>query len=345
MLIKRKKGWELPDSAATPEQVALNRRRFMTIGAVGAVAAAGAGAALWGFGSDPGGRPNGLLASDAAAQPATAEADPSAKLYPATRNQRYRLDRELTDEGVSTVYNNFYEFGSSKNIWKAAQRLPIRPWEIRIDGLVENPRTVGIDDLLAAMKLEERLYRHRCVEAWAMAVPWTGFPMKDFVAFAKPLSGAKYVRMETFQNAEVAPGQRAVWYPWPYVEGLTIEEATNDLTLLATGVYGKPMPRQMGAPIRLVTPWKYGFKSIKSVVRFTFAAERPKSFWEAIQAQEYGFWANVNPKVSHPRWSQASDLRGRPRGRLFLLKGPQPMTQSIRIVVALLIVHSARRVV
>jgi sulfoxide reductase catalytic subunit YedY len=220
---------------------------------------------------------------------------------------RYRIDRDLTDEKISTTYNNFYEFGSSKNIWQAAEKLNIRPWEIKIDGMVEKPRTVGIDDLLKVMKLEERLYRHRCVEAWAMAVPWTGFPMKDFVAFAAPLSSAKYVRMETFMDPSVAPGQKAGWYPWPYVEGLTIDEATNELTLLATGIYGKPMPRQMGAPLRLVTPWKYGFKSVKSIVRFNFTDQRPKSFWEAIQASEYGFWANVNPKVPHPRWSQASE--------------------------------------
>lgn len=140
-----------------------------------------------------------------------------------------------------------------------------------------------------------------------MAVPWTGFPMRDLVAWAKPLSSAKYVRMETFMNPGIASGQKAAWYPWPYVEGLTIEEASNELTLLATGIYGKPLPKQMGAPIRLVTPWKYGFKSIKSVVRFNFTDERPRSFWERIQSMEYGFWANVNPRVPHPRWSQATE--------------------------------------
>jgi sulfoxide reductase catalytic subunit YedY len=220
---------------------------------------------------------------------------------------RYRVDRALTDEKISTTYNNFYEFGSSKNIWQAAQKLNIRPWEVRIDGMVEKPRTVGIDDLLKAMKLEERVYRLRCVEAWAMAVPWTGFPMKDFIDFAAPLSSAKYVRMETFMDPAMAPGQKAGWYPWPYVEGLTIDEATNELTLLATGIYGKPMPRQMGAPLRLVVPWKYGFKSVKSIVRFNFTDQRPKTFWEAVQGSEYGFWANVNPKVPHPRWSQATE--------------------------------------
>ena len=296
MDIKRKKGWELPESAATPEHVFFNRRRFIRLGA-GGLAVAGAGA-LWAL--------NGRddeLANVAVAQ----EVDPSAGLYPAARNMRYRLDREITDEKVATTYNNFYEFGSSKNIWQAAQRLPLRPWEIKIDGMVEKERIVGIDDVLKSVAVEERLYRHRCVEAWAMAVPWTGIPMKAFVEYAKPLSSAKYVRMETFNRPEVAPGMKASWYPWPYVEGLTIEEATNELALLATGVYGKPMAKQMGAPIRLVVPWKYGFKSIKSVVRFTFTDQRPKSFWEVVQGAEYGFWANVNPNVSHPRWSQASE--------------------------------------
>jgi sulfoxide reductase catalytic subunit YedY len=302
MNIKGKKGWEIPESAATPETAFFARRRTV-IGGIAATAALGAGAGLWmlsGRGADA-----PATAGAAAATPPAA--DPSAGLYPAMRNMRYRLDRAMTEESVSTTYNNFYEFGSSKNVWQAAQRLNIRPWEIKIDGMVEKPRTVAIDDLLKAMTLEERLYRHRCVEAWGMAVPWTGFPMKAFVAFAAPLSSAKYVRMETFMDPAMAPGQKAGWYPWPYVEGLTIEEATNELTLLATGIYGKPIPRQMGAPLRLVVPWKYGFKSVKSIVRFNFTDQRPKTFWEAITPGEYGFWANVNPKVPHPRWSQATE--------------------------------------
>ena len=302
MEIKHKKGWELPESAATPEHLALKRRRVVTAGLIGAAALGGAG--VWRFGGKGDGDASPVQA--AGAQGAEV-ADPSVALYPAPRNMRYRLDREITSERVATTYNNFYEFGSSKNVWQAAQRLAIRPWEIRIEGMVEKPRTVAIDDLLKAVAIEERLYRHRCVEAWAMAVPWSGIPMKDFVAFAKPLASAKYVRMETFNLPDVASGQKASWYPWPYVEGLTIEEATNELALLATGIYGKPLPKQMGAPIRLVVPWKYGFKSVKAIVRFVFTDQRPKSFWEAIQAQEYGFWANVNPKVPHPRWSQASE--------------------------------------
>jgi sulfoxide reductase catalytic subunit YedY len=290
MLIKRKRGWELPEAAATPESVFNDRRRLVKTLAAGPI----------------------LLATSPVAElvgraHAAAPDDPSAGLYPAKRNDKFVLDRPVTDEKLATTYNNFYEFGSHKNIWNAAQTLPVRPWTVTLDGMVEKPQTVAIDDLLKAMPIEERLYRHRCVEAWSMAVPWSGFAMKALVDYAKPLSGAKYVTMYTFLDKNVAPGQRQFWYPWPYIEGLTIEEATNELAFLATGLYGKPMPKQNGAPLRLAVPWKYGFKSTKSVVRFTFTDKRPKSFWEAIQASEYGFWANVNPEVPHPRWSQASE--------------------------------------
>ena len=289
MLIKNKPGWELADSAATPEPVFFNRRRFM------GGAAAGAALALGG----PILRP-ALAATEA-------EADPSAHLYPVERNPRYVLDRDITDEEVAGTYNNFYEFGSHKQIWRAAQELRIRPWTVTIDGMVEKEMTLDIDDLLAKMPLEERLYRHRCVEAWSMAVPWSGFPMEAFVKMANPLGSARFVRMETFSDSDMAPGQRQFWYPWPYIEGLTIEEATSELAFLVTGIYGKPVSKQHGAPLRIALPWKYGFKSIKSIVKFTFTDERPLSFWEEVQGSEYGFWANVNPGVPHPRWSQANE--------------------------------------
>ncbi len=290
MLIKRRKSWEMPERLATPESVFLNRRAL--IKGAGAIAAA----AFVGGCDD--------MVTSARAQDGN---DPSAGLYPVARNDRFQLDRALTDEETASTYNNFYEFGSHKRIYEAAQSLPIRPWDIVIDGEVEAPRTIAFDDLIAQMPLEERLYRHRCVEAWSMAVPWSGFPMRSLVEFAKPLGSAGYVRMETFMNPEIAPGQRQSWYPWPYVEGLTIAEATHDLAFLVTGVYGKPAKRQFGAPLRLALPWKYGFKSIKSIVRFTFTRERPVSFWQEIQGSEYGFWANVNPQVPHPRWSQATE--------------------------------------
>lgn len=290
MLIKRRKGWELPESEATPEHLFWSRRKAMAVGLGGAAAGLG----LIG---------GGISTISALAQ----NADPTADLYPARRNEAFVLDRPLTPESENLSYNNFYEFGSSKRVASAARALPTRPWTVTIDGLVDKPVTIGIDDLIRKMQLEERLYRLRCVEAWSMTVPWTGFPLSRLIALAGPKSEARYVRLETFQNSKVATGQRQTWYPWPYTEGVTIEEAMNDLAFLVTGAYGKPLANQMGAPLRLALPWKYGFKSIKSIVRVSLVAERPKSFWEALQPSEYGFWANVNPEVSHPRWSQATE--------------------------------------
>jgi len=302
MLIRIRKGWEIPESQATPETVFLNRRRLLKTAAAGSVML-GAGGLLAACDDEP-------AEAAGAASEATSGAeggDPSAGLYPVARNEAYTLDRPITDEGLATTYNNYYEFGSSKNIWQKAQALPVRPWTIALDGMVEQPMEIGIDDLLAKMPLEERVYRHRCVEAWSMAVPYSGFAMKALVDLARPLSSAKYVKMTTFENPDVAGGQRAAWYPWPYIEGLTMAEARHDLSFIATGLYGKPIVKQNGAPLRLAVPWKYGFKHIKGIVRFKFTDQRPKSFWEAIQGSEYGFWANVNPEVPHPRWSQASE--------------------------------------
>ena len=294
MPIRRKRGWELPEKAATPEHVFVNRRTLLKGVAAGSILAASAPLAARAglFGGD-----ELLVEHD----------DPTADLYPVARNERYVLDRELTDIDITAKYNNFYEFGSHKQIWQAAQELEIRPWTVTINGMVEKEMVVEIDDLIRRMSLEERLYRHRCVEAWSMTIPWSGFPLKDLVDFAKPLSGAKYVEFETFQDKDVAPGQRQFWYPWPYIEGLTIEEATNELAFMVTGAYGKPMAKQYGSPLRLAVPWKYGFKHIKSIVRISFTDTRPVSFWEELAASEYGFWANVNPEVPHPRWSQATE--------------------------------------
>lgn len=284
MHVIARKGWEIPESLATPESVFLNRRALLTgAGAIGAGAMLAPGAAF------------------------AQKADPSAHLYPVPRNENFRLDRALTPEDVNARYNNFYEFGTTKNIAAAAQRLQIRPWTIKVDGLVEKEREIGIDDLLKGVQLEERLYRMRCVEAWSMTVPWSGFAMKQLVDLAKPTSGAKFIRIETFMDPKIAPGQRQVWYPWPYVDGCTIEEARNDLAFMVTGAYGKPLGNQFGAPLRVHMPWKYGFKAVKSIRRITFTNERPVSFWEKAQASEYGFWANVNPAIAHPRWSQATE--------------------------------------
>ena len=300
MLIKVKRGWELPESAVTPEDVFLNRRDMVK--ALGIAPALAATASVL-----PG---SAFAATDG---------DPSAGLYPVPRNEKYTVERALTTEKEATTYNNFYEFGSHKQISKAAQRLEIRPWNIKIDGMVEKEFEIGIDDLLKQVSLEERIYRFRCVEAWAMTVPWSGFPMKQLVQLAKPMSGAKYIKMNTIaEDKAQMPGLRQFWYPWPYQEGLTMEEATNEMAFMVTGLYGKPVPKQNGAPLRLAVPWKYGFKSIKSIVQFTFTDEKPKTFWESLQDKEYGFWANVNPKVPHPRWSQASEwqLGGRQSDRV-----------------------------
>ena len=289
MLIKTPKGWELPESKATPEGAYLNRRSILKgMAGAGLIASIGSNAA---FGE--------AFAAD--------NVDPSAGLYPVPRNDQYKVTRALTPEKIVTTYNNFYEFGSHKEIYEAAQALKIRPWTVKIDGMVEKEMEIDIDDLLAKLPLEERLYRHRCVEAWSMVVPWSGVPMKELGKLAAPTSGAKYVVMQTFEDKSVAPGQRQFWYPWPYTDGLTIEEATNDLTFMVTGLYGKPLPKQNGSPLRLAAPWKYGFKQVKSIVRFSFTDKRPVTFWEKLIKNEYGFWANINPEVSHPRWSQAKE--------------------------------------
>ncbi|MCP4071757.1 MAG: protein-methionine-sulfoxide reductase catalytic subunit MsrP [Hyphomicrobiales bacterium] len=281
-----RKSWELAGLQTTPESAFLNRRQL--IAGMGAIASIGS--------------LGGLSATSA-----MAAEDPSAGLYPFKRNEAFVLDRDMTPEDVNSTYNNFYEFGSHKQISKAAQKLRIRPWTLMIDGLVDKPVELGIDDLIAKMPLEERLYRHRCVEAWSMTIPWSGFSLKSLVEFAKPLSGAKYVRFETFVDKSMASGQGQSWYPWPYVEGLTMAEARNDLAFMVTGAYGKPLAKQFGSPLRLALPWKYGFKSIKSIVKISFTDTAPKSFWQEVSPGEYGFYANVNPKVNHKRWSQASE--------------------------------------
>ncbi len=284
--IHRRPSWAIAESHATPESVYLNRRTILAAMGLGGLSAAA------------------LTMSAGMARGAD---DPTADLYPAMRNEAFKLDRELTPEDINGSYNNFYEFGSHKNIARAAQGLVIRPWDIEIDGMVESPMTIAFDDLVRKIPLEERLYRHRCVEAWSMTVPWTGFALSKLVEFAKPLGSAKYIRFETFMDPSMASGQKQVWYPWPYVEGVTMAEAMNDLAFMVTGAYGKPAAKQFGAPIRLALPWKYGFKSIKSIKKITFTDKRPKSFWEEILPEEYGFWANVNPEVPHRRWSQAEE--------------------------------------
>jgi sulfoxide reductase catalytic subunit YedY len=278
MLIKRRKGWEIPDREATAETLVLRRRDAIA----GALAVS--------------------VAAPAIMAPNTARADTP----PVPRNPKYTVDRALTPETDATTYNNYYEFSDDKDLWRAAQALHQRPWSIELAGMLPNPRTIGIDDLLKQVQLEERVYRHRCVEAWAMTVPWTGFPLSALIKLAEPLDSAKYVVFQTIQD-KAMPGLDAPYYPWPYTEGLTMAEATTDLAFMVTGMYGKPLPPQDGGPIRVALPWKYGFKSAKAIIKISFTDKRPHTFWEAIQPSEYGFWANVNPQVSHPRWSQATE--------------------------------------
>lgn len=277
MQIRTPRGWETPERHVTPESLVLGRRKAFGLGA-------------------------GLLA----ASPAFGQEAPAA-LPPAMRNPRYAPGRDITPEPEATTFNNFYEFGSHKGISRAAQRLPQRPWTVKVEGMAEAPREFGIEDLLRFMPIEERVYRLRCVEAWSMVVPWTGFPLRALLDAVRPLGSARYVVFETAAIPGVMPGLRQSWYPWPYIEGCTIEEADNELSFMVVGAYGKPLPPQNGGPIRVHQPWKYGFKAGKSIVRITLTDRRPVSFWERIQPQEYGFWANVNPEVPHPRWSQANE--------------------------------------
>jgi sulfoxide reductase catalytic subunit YedY len=278
--------WDLPEREATPESVFLSRREFLLRGS----GALGAAATL----SLP--HP-GRIAHAAESRP-----------YPAKRNAALSVDLPLTDEALAATYNNFYEFGTDKRISDRAQALVLDPWSIEIGGLVERPTTIAFEDLERRFSLEERIYRFRCVEAWAMVVPWTGFRLAALLDWVGVKPEARYVRLESFHRPRQALGQLLTfWYSWPYTEGLTLAEARNDLAMLVTGVYGKPLPKQHGAPLRLIVPWKYGFKSLKSIVRIDLVEARPKTFWNTAAPDEYGFFANVDPLVPHPRWSQATE--------------------------------------
>jgi len=292
MFVHRRRGWEIPESRVTPEAAALSRRAVLAGGAAVAagLAAVPRPAGAW-----------GLFGSTASAPP------PVLKALSAPRNTVFEGGRPLTEEREATTYNNYYEFGLSKSVYDAAAALKTEPWTVELAGMVKSPRTVGVDDLLRQVKLEERIYRHRCVEAWAMTVPWIGFPLADLVKLAEPLGSATYLKFTTLADGKTMPGLRQSWYPWPYTEGVTMQEAMNELAFLSVGLYGKTLPPQNGAPIRLTLPWKYGFKSAKSIVKIEFTDKRPLSFWEQLQDSEYGFWANVNPEVPHPRWSQAEE--------------------------------------
>jgi sulfoxide reductase catalytic subunit YedY len=289
--------WDLPERAVTPPSAVLSRRRWLAWAGIGSVAAGGGLGLWWAFeGSD-----EDVLASGQVWTPGQ-------ELYPAQTNSRFReVDRALTKEVDAARYCNFYEFSSTKSVWRQVQHFQPVPWTLEVGGLVSRPRTFGLDDLVRAFPLEERIYRHRCVEAWAMAVPWTGFPLAALVRRVEPLGSARYVRFVSFDRPAEAGRQKDRDQPWPYTEGLTLAEATNELAFLATGMYGHPLLKQHGSPVRLVVPWKYGFKSAKSIVRIEFTAEQPATFWNTLVPREYDFTANVNPQVPHPRWSQATE--------------------------------------
>jgi sulfoxide reductase catalytic subunit YedY len=296
MRIHRRRGWEISEREVTPETFVLNRRALMAAAGAGTMLSAEA-QAQWLFG----GR------RDTPSDPWARNPADLPDLPPAMRNPRYQPGRAVTAEREAVTYNNFYEFGSNKDIWPGALRMPTRPWTIKVDGMVEAPAEFDVDDLIRRVGLEERVYRLRCVEAWAMTVPWTGFELSKLLAIVKPLGSAQYLRFETAQMPPHMTGLRQSWYPWPHIEGCTIQEAANELTFMPVGLFGRPLPPQNGGPFRVMFPWKYGFKSGKSLARITLTDQRPKSFWETLQGSEYGFWANVNPQVPHPRWSQASE--------------------------------------
>lgn len=308
MLIKKRTGIEIPSSEITPEQVYLNRRLFMK-GAAAASAAALLAAC----------RPGGGAGETAPVGRAPTDGvDLTAGEVSATTDE---LGDPLNDFEDIVNYNNYYEFSTDKeDVARLATDFQTSPWQVTVGGMVRNPGVYDVDDLLQKFDQEESIYRLRCVEAWSMVIPWLGFPLRKLLEEVEPTADAKYVRFETLYDPEQMPGQNSPWYDWPYVEGLRLDEAMNELTILATGLYGKALLPQSGAPIRLVVPWKYGFKSIKSIVKIDLVAEQPTSLWMAAAPNEYGFYANVNPEVAHPRWSQATERRIGELGRRETLK-------------------------
>ncbi len=271
----------------TPYSLYLRRREFLALGAAGAAGA--------------------LLAS----LPGCARADaPSGARFADIHPGPYGTDEQRTSYDDITTYNNFYEFGTDKSDpAREAKSLTTRPWTISVEGEVSKPQVIDIESLLKWFPLEERVYRMRCVEAWSMVIPWVGFPLKDLIARLEPTANAKYVAFTSLLRPSEMPGQKRGVLDWPYVEGLRMDEATNPLTLMAVGLYGAPLPNQDGAPIRLVVPWKYGFKGIKSIEKLRFVEDQPPTSWNLTAPDEYGFYANVNPDVDHPRWSQATERR------------------------------------
>ena len=292
---------KIRSSEITPEHIYLSRRKFMV--GIGALAASSALLAACGTQESTAPAPSsGSTSSGGGTVKDTGPGEVS--------TDKDELGNPLNSYEQITNYNNFYEFTTDKEgVAGLAKGFRVDPWSVEVGGLVNNPKTFAMEDLLSMYDQEERIYRLRCVEAWSMVIPWQGFPLASLLKAVDPKSEAKYVRFETLNDPNRFPGQHGGWYEWPYVEGLTVDEAMNDLAILATGLYGKPMLPQNGAPLRLVVPWKYGFKSIKSIVKIDLVEEMPTSLWMNAAPNEYGFYANVNPEVSHPRWSQATERR------------------------------------
>ena len=285
---------DIPSSEITAESADLARREF--IARAGLLGAAVAGAGLLGV---------GCRAGDARAERSARHASDSAAAAGTVAGQ----DKLNSYEDI-TGYNNYYEFGTDKSDPKDnAQQLRTRPWTVDVDGLVKTPKSYAFEDLVKPHKVEDRVYRLRCVEAWSMVIPWQGIPLRDLIARFEPLPSAKYVAFTTLLDPQQMPGQRRRVLDWPYVDGLRMDEAMHPLAFIATGLYGKPLPNQNGAPLRLVVPWKYGFKGVKAIVKISFLAEQPKTTWNLAAPDEYGFYANVNPEVDHPRWTQSRERR------------------------------------
>jgi sulfoxide reductase catalytic subunit YedY len=309
--LRKRPAWELPERLATPESIYSNRRRVLAGLGWGGVGLGGLALGL-------GGR-SLAAAPQATAPKGDADAEPAmiepalgksfSDRFPAPRNEAFGLgERGLTPEMIGSRYNNFYEFTTDKQgVWKLAQGYPVEPWTIQVTGRVRKHKTIGLEEIFA-FPLEERLYRFRCVERWAMQVPWTGFPLRKLIESFDPLASAKYVRFVSVEDKEGLPGQRSQpWYPWPYFEGLRLDEAMHELAFVVVGSYGHALPMQHGAPLRIAMPWKYGYKSPKSIVAIELSDRKPATFWNDSAPSEYGFYSNVEPTKPHPRWSQAME--------------------------------------
>jgi len=299
-----KKPDDIPSREITDEQVYLNRRNFMRVGIVAATTVATG--YVYRQLNTPAGRrgasPEKQLAAIATTRPVVMDNSILAKAY--------RTDEKQTSFEDITHYNNFYEFSTDKGgVADVASGFVTRPWTVEVKGLCRKPMTFDLDDLLKIAPAEERVYRMRCVEAWSMVIPWVGFPLGKLLERVEPLSDAKYVAFQTLYDPKRMPNQKRNVLDWPYVEGLRMDEAMHPLAILASGLYGKQLPNQDGAPLRLVAPWKYGFKGIKSIVKIELVAQQPPTTWNGYASSEYGFYSNVNPKVDHPRWSQATEQR------------------------------------